>query len=167
MKSDADIQSERTAMEPIVGTTFAEWYAEACRLEYDTDPNVLLWACRTREVLRRLSIDLGAVSAAADQLVAALSEKGITVGLMRSSGQPNEYLAYSIRPGSELCDLRTLEKLIAAEELLRELLQLSDHVDKCHVCAECGNGQMHYCDDYLVTKSCLLRRVCELLGKQA
>lgn len=58
---------------------------------------------------------------AAEAKLAFLNEKGITVGLMRSSDQPNEYLAYSIRPGSELCDLRTLEKLTAAEQRVREL----------------------------------------------
>jgi hypothetical protein len=50
MKTDEEIERERAALEPLIGPTRAGWYAEACRFEYDADPDVLLWACRYREM---------------------------------------------------------------------------------------------------------------------
>ena len=44
-----------------------------------------------------------------------LKEKGITVGMMKTSAKPDPYLVYLIEYGSEMCDMRTLNKLIDAE----------------------------------------------------
>lgn len=44
-----------------------------------------------------------------------LESKGMTVGKMKTSDKPEPYLAYVIKDGSELCDNRTLEKLLDAE----------------------------------------------------
>jgi hypothetical protein len=52
MKSDEEIERERAWLESLIGPSRAEWYAEACRVEYDDDPGKLLWACRYREMAR-------------------------------------------------------------------------------------------------------------------
>lgn len=53
MKSDAEIERERAALEPLIGPTRASWYAEACQMEIGReDADVLRWGCRYREMAR-------------------------------------------------------------------------------------------------------------------
>jgi hypothetical protein len=44
-----------------------------------------------------------------------LKSKGLTVGLMTSSDKPEPYLVYVIERDSELCDMRSVNKLVDAE----------------------------------------------------
>lgn len=52
--------------------------------------------------------------------LAFLREKGIAVGMMQAGGKP-PVLAYAVVPHSELCDLRTLQKLNDALARVAEL----------------------------------------------
>lgn len=46
-----------------------------------------------------------------------LKSKGITVGVLKEAGKEPKY-AYVVEPGSELCDLKTLQKLVDTEVAL-------------------------------------------------
>ncbi len=50
MKSDADIEAERVALEGLIGPTRAGWYAEACLVEYGDTSEAALWKCRYQEM---------------------------------------------------------------------------------------------------------------------
>lgn len=89
MKTDQDIEAERQWLEPLIGPTRAEWYAEACRVEYDAPHDVVLWACRFREMtmeagrleaenaaLRRGNLELAAARAEASEVLGRVAEKG-------------------------------------------------------------------------------------------
>lgn len=52
MMTDQEIETTRSELEQLIGPTRAGWWAEACLLEYDHHPDVLLWACRYREMAR-------------------------------------------------------------------------------------------------------------------
>lgn len=55
-----------------------------------------------------------------------LAAKGITVGILKSSDCPQGQLAYNIQSGSELCDLKHIDKVIDAEsklEAMREAIK--------------------------------------------
>lgn len=73
--------------------------------------------------------------AEANAKLAFLQQKGLTVGMMESSDKPEPYLAYVIDPGSELCDLATVNKLIDAEvkvaKLESELADTSEMLQWC------------------------------------
>ena len=61
---------------------------------------------------------LSAVESERDKLKSRLDflkEKGITVGMMKTSAKPDPYLVYVIEYGSEMCEMRTINKLIDAE----------------------------------------------------
>lgn len=55
---DADIELFREAFAKVIGPTRAEWYAEACKMECDANSEVLLWACRYREIVRELVMEI-------------------------------------------------------------------------------------------------------------
>lgn len=65
-----------------------------------------------------------------DQLraeVEFLKEKGITVGMMKTSDRPKPYLAYDIRSGSELDDTHTINRIAELEARVASLQRsLSD-----------------------------------------
>jgi hypothetical protein len=74
-----------------------------CTCEYCRDRN-------TRNELRDLKAKL-----------AFLKSKGLTVGEMKSSDNPEPYLVYVIERDSELCDMRAVNKLVDAEIALDRL----------------------------------------------
>lgn len=59
MLSDQEIEEVRSWLEPLIGPTKAEWYAEACRVEYGDDHFTILWSCRVRELARDAGRYLG------------------------------------------------------------------------------------------------------------
>lgn len=59
----------------------------------------------------KLQLELNKANAKLD----FLKSKGLTVRLMKTSDKPDPYLVYVIERDSELCDLRTVNKLIDAE----------------------------------------------------
>jgi hypothetical protein len=71
VKSDEDIERDVQWLTPIVGPTYAEWYAEACRVEIGAPD--LQWAWRLREVVRRSARDLDELACAARTLLDACS----------------------------------------------------------------------------------------------
>lgn len=51
MKTDESIAQEKAFLEPLLGPTRSGWYEEACKLEIpDTPHEVMIWACRFREM---------------------------------------------------------------------------------------------------------------------
>ena len=69
---------------------------------------------------------------AAEAKLAFLKTKGLTVGLMKTSDRPEPYLSYNIENGSELCDLKTMDKLIEAERKL-EAAEANSHPHMCQM----------------------------------
>lgn len=77
--TDEQIAADVARLEPIVGKTHAEWYAEACRVtpdDPDTTHKEVLWACRTRMALYVLGRDMGALADAAEKLAQACVDAG-------------------------------------------------------------------------------------------
>ena len=79
-----------------------------------------------------------------------LKSKGLTVGWMKTSDKPDPYLMYVIEPDSELCDLRTVNKLIDSEsekkkwkDCAKTLLSHAEHASYCASVIHCG---MQGCD---------------------
>ncbi|HTU18910.1 MAG TPA: hypothetical protein VMG10_12695 [Gemmataceae bacterium] len=76
MKTDEEIERERAALEPLIGPTRVGWYAEACRVEYDDPPDVVLWACRYREMAMeagQLEMKIAELQAERDRLKETLA----------------------------------------------------------------------------------------------
>lgn len=63
----------------------------------------------------------------AERQLAFLKSKGLTVGTLKESGkQPR--LSYHIESGSELCDLKTLDKLMEAERQRDSAIRLNEQM---------------------------------------
>jgi hypothetical protein len=79
-----------------------------------------------------------------------LRSKGMTVGLMTTSDKPEPYLAYVIEPDSELCELRTVNKLIDAESerdaARASALESAAQVERMRsALVECADGLSKVC----------------------
>jgi hypothetical protein len=78
-----------------------------------------------------------------------LGSKGLTVGTMQESGK-DPYLAYVIEPGSELCDLETVNKLVDAEirsnKYEAELKRCAEIVQRVYVGGVSGIGLLNVAD---------------------
>lgn len=71
-----------------------------------------------------------------------IEAKGLKIGMMSTSDKDEPYLAYVIKDGSELCDNRTLEKLLDAE---LEIEKLKD-IRASKPIAGVKNGKLLKCD---------------------
>lgn len=79
-----------------------------------------------RELEKELA-EAKADAARAEAQLAFLKEKGLTVGMMKTTDKPEPYMVYVFEPGSELDNIPTVNKLIYTElerGRLREALEM-------------------------------------------
>ncbi len=71
MKTDEEIERERSTLAELIGPTRAGWYAESCQVEYGDDSDAAIWKCRYREMAReagRLEEEAARMRSAAEGL---------------------------------------------------------------------------------------------------